>query len=408
MAFQTGTVANLNDLLDAFATFLLGAGWTIDGNWREPMVMSIGSISGPGGTVDNFIWRWARRLHAHKGTKFISLQDFYISKDLYYGTQGGVALSDGPGICGSISTSINAQPVDDVNLATYSSGPPSLFATFAQPGSPTSVNAITRTVIMPLPTVTSQPSGDYHPPTGGMNDNGIVGLPAPFGPNAGAPSPCPYWFMSDASGDNVIMVVLRGGDLPYISKTPYLYFGSVTKGGAWPGGNYIGACHGNNFAFVPADHFRANRWGPPGAMSDGSSCHSLLEIEIDTFVGAHRYAGMSTIADNNIRTGRTFSSSAVLRPKNELGDPTSDVGGLEQNGIHYGITRTRKSSLAQAAPLLPIYWVAKRDNGLFSLLGVVENIYQAHTYGFAPGTEWVDRNGNTYVVFDDFAVLKVP
>lgn len=408
MGFQTGTVAYLNDLLDLFATFLAANGWTIDGNWREPMLTSIGTSIGPGGSEPLYNWRWGRRVHASKGTLHISMQDVWQTKDIVYGTNTGIPggqITEGPQISAAISSSIDPQPGTPAQPYT---GMPSLFPTYPQPGTPSSVNAIVRTVSMPLPQVVSQPTGSWKASTGGSEP--IIDLPAAFGPTGGSPSPCPYWFMCDASGDNVIMCVTRPGDDPHIPLTSYLYFGKIAKEGTWNGGEYIGAPHGNNDAWVNTDHFKAHRWGPPGSMMDGLNCHTLLHIEIDSFVGANRYAALQTSEDNNIWTGRHFSSTTALVPK--PGDPTGTVLGIEQNGVWYGNARLRRSILASGAPGLPTYWVAKRDavNGiqLYSILGVLPNIYQANTTGFAPGEEYTDKNGTTYVVFDGFMVKKVP
>lgn len=412
MAFQTGTVANLNDLLNEFAIFLGANGWTIVGNWREPMTMTVAPTGGGGsGSEPVYHWRWARRVHASKGTLHISMQDVFVTKDIVYGTNTGIPggqLAAGPQISAAISSSINAQPADHPPGDPPYTGPPSFFPTYPQPGTPGSVNGIVRTVTMPLPHIVSQPDGTWVASTGG--GEGPIDLPAPFGNPGGAAVPCPYWFMCDATGDNVIMCVLRTGDLSYIPLTSYLYFGNIAKEGTWPGGEYLGACHGNNGAWVNTDTYRANRWGPPGSMMDGGSVHTLLHIEIDSFVGAGRYAGLETTEDVNIWTGRHFSSTTALVPKS--GDPAGGVFGIEQNGLWLGAARFRRSILASGAPLWPTYWVAKRDavNGvqLYSILGVLPNIYQANTEGFAPGEQYVDKNGVTYVMFDGFAVKKVP
>lgn len=406
MAYQTGTVANLNDLLAEFATFLAGAGWTIVGNWREPIVMFTSISFPPGGPQTTYHWRWGRRLHVSKGTKFISMQDAYITKDIVYGTNPGTLgnLANGPQISASISSSINAQPADHPPGDPPYTGMPSMFPTYTQPGAPGSVNGIIRTVTMPLPSVVAQPAGTWIAGLGG--GEAPIDLPAPFGAPGGAADPCRYWFMSDATGDNVIMCTVRTGDLSYIPLVSYLYFGSLRKGGVWPGGEYLGACHGNNGAWVTTDTFRANRWGPPGAMHDGNGIHTLLHIEVDAFVGANRYAGLSTNQDPNVWTGRKFSSTTLLVPK--AGDPSGGVFGIEQNGVHYGTARLRRSALYEGAPMWPTYWMILRDNGLYSTLGVLPNIFQANTQGFAPGEEYPAKDGTTYVMFDGFAVKKVP
>lgn len=418
MSFSTGTVTNLNDLLNTFATFLASVGWTIDGNWREPIY----THTLTGGLEPVYHWRWGRRLHVHKGTKYISMQDFYLSKNLPYGsiiTLSGSPPANvitGPGIAAAISTSFLAQPSEPVDLNDYDAVGPVTSPEFAtQPGVPGSVSGIVRTVVMPLPAVVSQDTGTWKNSEFNMVET-TPGLPAPFGDRGGSAIPCKYWFMADATGDNVIMVVLRDrGDLSYIPITPYLYFGTIEKEGTWTGGNYLGACHGNNNPFTSNllgwEGFQANRWGPPGSMMDGTSVHTLLRIDIDSFTGAGKYAGLQLNENNDCWTGRHFSSTSAMVPK--AGDPAGGIFGVEQNGIWLGTARTRRSILWNGAPMWPTYWVAKRDitNGvtpMFSVIGRLPNICQTNTQGFAPGNTVIDNSGEEWVVFDGFAVRKVP
>lgn len=403
MAYQTGTVANLNDLLDTFATFLGANGWTIVGNWREPMLVSIGAFGGPP-PEPVYNWRWARRLHVEKGSLHISMQDFWGTKDIEYGNNG--TLNNGPGISASISASIAAQPADSgLDPSAYDAIGPAQFPTYTQAGAPGSVNGIIRTVIMPLPSVTGQPTGSWRASTHLMAPTGDP-LAAPFGIPLGAADPARYWMFADASGDNVVLCVLRADDLSYIPLVSYLYFGKVIKGGVWTGGEFLGASHGNNGGVVTTDVHRANRWGPPGAMVDGFGIHTLLHIEVDAFVGANRYAGLSTNQDNNIWTGKKFSSTSLLVPK--ASDPSPGVFGVEPNGVHLGTARLRRSAVYDGAPMWPTYWMIKRDNGLYSTLGVLPNIFQTNSQGFAPGEEYPAKDGTVYVIFDGFAVKKVP
>ena len=405
MSYQTGTIAKLNDVLNVLATFLTANGWTIYGNWLEPVYVRPQNVVT---TVsqDELWWRFARRLHASKSGVYISAQDFFYTYDFSYGTTKGAlaGVVQGPGIAVTISTSFNAGSagVDAGHPYTgYNASGPPFPGFYSQPGVPLKAGGSARTFIMPLPQCISHPlgrwwSGDHvMNPASAISNPGLdATLPAVFGVPAGAAVPMPYWLFCDATGDNVVFVVDRTGvDFNYIQASPYLFFGTVnsTKSGAWTGGPYCGASRGNDNAWsvVLNEPWRFQHFGPPGAESDGSQTTPMvLRVDVDTVVGG--YFEM----DGNL------TSTTVLNPK-----PPEGVIGSPPAGLAGMTLRMRSSSMANGAPCLPTYWAVKRDSGLYSLVATLPNVYQAKTQGMSVGQ---DDGSGTVAYFDGFAVRKIP
>lgn len=415
MSYQTGTVAHLNDLLDVFATFLAAAGWTIVGNWLEPMFTFAGTSGIPAQPTS--YWRYARRVHASKGAMFVSMQDFYIGPQWYqYASNGGagigpsIALHMGTGFSGG-SPGVTA---DHELHHDYDGTGPSTFGTFSGPGGPITMSGRGCTAIMPLPSVVGQVTGKWLSGAMGMSLSGPIEdpqdetLPALFGVPEGAIIPCKYWMFADATGDNVLLATLRNReDLAVVPVVTYLYFGTLQKEGTWTGGQYFGATHGNNWVYTGVwtgtyQGQQVVRFGPPGAMADELSVHTFLRADIPGVISSG-WLGLCTTTNPTGWTGGKLSSTTLMAPKSFFESPR----GLEQNGVHYGTMRYRRSISGNAAPLLPTYWTTQLPNGLYTILGLLPNIFQANTLGFGPGTETLGPDGNTYVIFDDFAVRKV-
>lgn len=403
MSYQTGTIANLNDVLKVLGDFLAANGWAVYGNWLEPVQTQILPTSDP--AYFGRAWRFGRRLMASKGAVFIAAQDFFYTMDRSYGTYHslGVGVFQGPGIAITIGTAFNdpggfsagndaAHPVHGYDA----SGP--LYAALDwiplanPPIAP--ANGRVRTFIMPLPNLSAAPTGNYHPMEFVAGDPlyhymgtnvGEEQLIAPFGTPGGAAKPMKYWLMCDATGDNVVMVVDRSGvNAAPVSDTPYLYFGdmSVTKGGAWVGGAYCGASLGCDapFIFTFANANNASRWAPPGALRDDGSLPMVLRMTVDTFAG---WVGLGKNTDTNIGTGRSLASSTLLVPKPADGNP-NPLGTLDP-GIVMNTLRLRRSSVGNGGPCLPTYWVVQRDNGNWSLAGLLPDVFQVQTLGIAAG-----------------------
>lgn len=414
MSYQTGTIAKLNDVLNVLATFLAANGWTIGGNWNEPMYVR--TISG------DLRWRYGRRIYATKGTMAISAQDFYYTHTVTYGTfsGAGAGATVGPGIAITVGTAVGGvgggtdagHPLSGYNLTG-----PAAFPTFQDIlGVPQSASGVTRTFIMPLPDCVSHPMGSYN---GGLNDmqptfaasnpSGDPTLPTFFGPIGGAATPMKYWLIADSAGGNIMMVVDRTGyDLSTICTTPYLYFGdmSAEKGGAWTGGQYLGASLGCNetFLIVAGEFNHVNRFGPPGALRDTGSLTTVLKAQIDGFDG---WVGLGNNLGNTVWTGRNFNSTTMLEAK--VGDPNSALLGIVNHGALFTTLRSRGSTLANGPVCLPTYWLAQRDNTLWSLLGVLPDVYQAKTKGMYPGkVVLLDDAVTQMIYFDGFAVKVHP
>lgn len=395
MSYAAGTVLTINSLLDSFATFLAAAGWTIVGNWREPYLVS---TTGP---TSN--WRYARRLLISKNNKALSLQDFYLTSNIQYGTAGGTPLGgnqrNGPGIAMIAGSAVTggaggndaAHPLtgyDSIGPATS----PSFAADVSAPVA--STTGVLRTVIMPLPAVTHQDTGSWL--VGGpMVTDGVE--VAPFGTPGGSAIPMQYWMLADSTGDNVILVVLHDGLVT--PKTTYLFFGDLRKSGPWTDtGVYFGASHANIEAFTGVDALghEVYRFGPPAAMADGFP-NLFVHLDVDTTTG--KWPSNANVALNP-GTGRRLSSTTEMVASSPLG--------IIANSVHYGTLAQRRGSLSDGAPLLPTTILAERDSGLWSVIGDIPTIFAARSVGFAPGSEWTDGAGRTFVVFDGFAVLKVP
>lgn len=398
MTYLTGTIAQLTDVLDVFATFLSSAGWTIQSNWLEPIQYGVsGSTS---------LWRYSRRMSASKGNKFVAMQDFYITRDVSFGT-ANIIPGIGPGIALIMGTA--ATPKASHALSFYNAtGPVSpTFATDVS-GIPGSTTGILRTVIMPLPAVTHLHNGTWDSSSGAMAIADPTG-DTPFGvPGAGSGTPMKYWMFADATGDNVALVTQHDDGRSWIQKTPYLFFGDLIKAGNWAQtGTYFGASHGVNSVFDGLDGLGHSifRFGPPASIMDNAAATFFVRVDVDsTAVGAWPCVCATTAHPG---TGRRLLSNAVMRVLPT--DPVPSVAGFQPiNGFLYGSLRSRASSIQNAAPCLPIKVIVERDSGLFSVVGDLPNIYQAFTDGFSPGTATLNAGGSTVVVFDGFAVLKVP
>jgi hypothetical protein len=414
VTFQTGTITNLNDVLDVLATFLTSIGWTVDGNWREPIFVRNQIIATPSPPLpQEKWWRYGRRIHAHKGPLYISAQDFWYTYDFSYGTTNNFSLVgalQGPGISMTVSSGLNtvSPGVDaDHPLSDYDGAGPAFPNFFTQPGVPDNGAGVTRTFIMPLPLITGQPLGRWRPVIGGgpnalmdptsvlSNPGGDPDLPAPF------VTPMTYWLMSDVAGDNVFMIVDRSNtDYSWIQTTPYLYFGdmSATKGGAWTGGLYAGASHGNTgvFELVLDEPFHCTRFAPPGAQRDGSVA-SILLADVDS------WSGWLSLMGSNSGTARHFVSTTVLDPKPT--DFNQNPLGIGDPSILPMTLRRRNSSVAPGPPCLPTYWVVKRDNGLWSLMGSLPDVYQARTVGVSLGSA-APAGADDLIYFDGYAIRR--
>lgn len=420
MAYQTGTVANLNDVLRTLRIFLEAQGWTTHVNYREPIFLNrtIDHRTSPF-PYDVLHWRWGQRLAMSKGTKFFAAQDFYLTGDSSYGTNVGFANGPGIAIVAGTARANIVEPDDEAyrggaHPAWYrhytlagdgvtpiygqdSAGPISI-PTFFQ-----DVAQASTIMIMPLPMVTSQENGTWT----SADEFWVNGYPnndtelyAPFGPAGGAASPAKYWLMSDPADDSWTMVMVHD-TISQTIRTPYMGMGTLKKAGNWVGtGDYLCASHNRLNAFTGTDvstypliGHEINRFGPPASVvDDGGETFSVFLPAVDSTGAGWRSVGGGA---------RRILSTVEMEPIS-----VAPLG--QKTGFGYNSLRTLRSSMVDAAPGLPIFLTVMRDSGLQSMIGSVPNIFQAKTFGFSYGTETLAPNGDTYVVFDGFMIKKVP
>jgi hypothetical protein len=435
MAYQTGTIDKLNDVLAVLRDFLLAQGWTANVNYREPILLNrvVDHRTSPPPPHDVYHWRWGRRLAMSKGTKFFSAQDFYLTADFNYGTNVGWA--NGPGIsivAGTSSANTMDEPTMTAQITAvqgaqadwyrhYTLASDGVTPVFGQnmqgpiqiPTFYNDVNQSSAVMVMPLPQVIYQengtwstgdffwvnspgPSSSTHP----LNDTELY---APFGDSGtGFAKPMKYWLMSNPADDSWMMVILH--DTVSLSlKTAYMGMGTIRKAGNWAGtGDYLCASKSNLNAFTGADVFtysieghEINRFGPPGAIADDGGGHFAVFMPVVDSTGA----GWRYIGTGARRILSTTEMDLIPGSVNPLGLKT---------GFGFSGLKSIKSSMVDAAVGLPAYLSIQRDSGLQSLIGSIPNVYQAKTFGFPFGYETVAPNGDPYVIFDGFMIKKVP
>jgi hypothetical protein len=126
----------------------------------------------------------------------------------------------------------------------------------------------------------------------------------------------------------------------------------------------------------------------------------VLLADIDSWVG--KYAGLGNNG-GTVGTGRDFASTTVLDPKPS--DFNQNPLGILDPSILPMILRRRNSSVAPGPPCLPTYWLAQRDNGLWSMLGSLRDVYQARIHGISIGTA-APAGADDLIYFDGFAIRR--
>jgi hypothetical protein len=429
MAYQTGTVARLNDVIRTLRDFLVAQGWTIHVDYREPILMSVRHDLFPPPAHDTLLWRWGQRLAMSKGTKFFAMQDFYQTHDFSYGTVGNI---NGPGIALVAGTSA----ADDGKTEAYWTA---LWGSFADwyrlytlasdgvtpvygqrgdgpiqiPGWANDVNNPSPIMIMPLPQVAYQESGSWTAastnwvnspgPSDSTHPLNDAELYAPFGnPDTGVQIPLKYWLMYDGADDSWMMVT-KHDTIATTIKTPYMGMGTLKKAGDWAGtGDFVCASHARTNAFTGTDvttygifGHEINRFAPPGGIADDGGMTFAVRMPIvDSSPATWQGIGSG---------GRRLFSTVEMEL---IPGSTGPLG--TKSGLGYGQLTTLRSSVMDGAPGKSIFLTIQRDSGLQSMIGSVPNIFQARTFGFPFGAETLAPNGNTYVVFDGFMIKKVP
>lgn len=244
-------------------------------------------------------------------------------------------------------------------------------------------------------------------PTESNNTNRIgVGMNLAAGPFSN------YYFFTDGTNDNVVVVV---------EKTPGLYVAlswgtSLKKAGAWTGGMYfLGSSAGY---YSPYQFFSANTPGftktsdCPGSLNDAEGAPAgFVLCDVDTWTGKWVTIGDST--STQFYTGRNGTTAVIgqTAPSASIPRYAQNVFSIFANPQPFQFHQT--SVLDGRANLLPVNWFAGRDGasgntGGFSLIGSLPMIFSATAVGsgFLPASDYV-IGPDTYKVFPNFAVLKV-
>jgi hypothetical protein len=244
-------------------------------------------------------------------------------------------------------------------------------------------------------------------PTEATNSNAIgVGMNLSAGPFSN------YYFFTDSTNDNVVVVV---------EKTPGVYLHlawgtSLKKAGAWTGGMYF---HGSASGYYAPDQgFGAGFPGftkttdCPGSLDDslGLSAGFVL-CDVDTWTGKWVTIGDQT--GSSFNTGRNGSSSAVGQTAPSASIPRYATAIFDPTAAPQQFQFAQTSVLDGRANLLPVLWFAGRDGssgntGGFSLIGAIPLIFSSSGVGsgFLPASDYV-IGADTYKMFPNFAVLKV-
>jgi hypothetical protein len=212
-----------------------------------------------------------------------------------------------------------------------------------------------------------------------------------------------YHFFSDASGDNICVVVERSSGI-----FSHCYWGvALNKTGIWTGGNYFGASLG---FYEYSQALSTNLPGlllstsPPGYSEN--TTQSLIKVDVDSFTSKWVTIGPTTIAWYNGYTGK-------------LGRSSLSYGSNETIPGYYPLFYRVTGKQSTQSLLLPVVFGTARDTSGHSIIGDVPNIFftNACVKGFTPKTiynwgsdEYMVFPGNAYnanLTHWGFAVKKV-
>jgi|FLYL01.1.fsa_nt_gi hypothetical protein len=209
-----------------------------------------------------------------------------------------------------------------------------------------------------------------------------------------------YYFFSDATADNVVVVVEKTTGV-----FTHLGWGtSLNKSGTWTGGPYsFAATHGYGFANDSTTTPGAQN-GPsaraPFMFKDplNGAASGYVRADVDSFTGKWVGCTDSTSQPSGGYTGRNCATEF----RGQSTAPPSDIPNLE-----YFLERT-VSILSSQAHLVPVRIWVSRDAGGYSLLGTMPIVFwtRAVGNGFAPGTV-LTLGADSYMLFPEFAVKKV-
>jgi hypothetical protein len=218
-----------------------------------------------------------------------------------------------------------------------------------------------------------------------------------------------YYFMTDSSADNVVVI---------IEKTPGLFVHvgwglSLNLAGSITGGAYFFGSSGGNHANTTIGGVPANTPGYtstalcPGVMADsfGQDDVCFVRADVDAFTGNWIGIGANVTAATGY-TGKVGASS--VKGKNI--NPAASIPMYAQSDGVTEFQALQTSALDGRANLLPVYLWANRDGTStgYSLLGSLPIVFAANGVGngFSNASEYT-IGSDTYKMFPNFAVLKV-
>lgn len=324
MSYQTGPATSPVTLLDAFNTFLQAAGWALD-NY---------AADGTG-----------KRLHLHKGGKYIHLRSFINEANQYLGTQttaaSGIALTVGDGYNGA-------------NPWYAQSNVPVQFGAAAP--------ANNWTAVMPLP--------------------------------AGAIQK--YWAFADVAGDNVWLVALKQSGV-----YTYLGVGEIIKPQAWTGGGWFcGTRHSFNNDGANGGQGVTSESHPP------MSIRGFLKADVDSWVGKWNSLTNGVSSFGSATIGKRVQSTLWSVPGSNINVPGDHInyGSL---ALRARSVRTGGLILLPCQLLIERDFGGAINGGGWSLVGQVPDLFQTTITGFVPGTQY-NISTDQYIVFPEFAIRKYP
>src|SRR5579871_838079 len=218
-----------------------------------------------------------------------------------------------------------------------------------------------------------------------------------------------YYFFSDSTGDNIVVVV---------EKTPGLYVHlcwgtSLIKSGTFTGGPYFTGSASGYYASYPSagahiPGFTSSSDCPFAAGDQiGGGC-GFVRADVDSWTGKWISIWQDPSGANQGDTGRR--GDPMTPTSNIFANPTSfpHYKGLAGNQS-YDFHNLQTSVLDGRANLLPLYLWALRDGTTsgYSLLGRPPFIFFSNAVGngFTAASEYT-IGGTTYKLFPNFAVVK--
>lgn len=241
----------------------------------------------------------------------------------------------------------------------------------------------------------------------GTTDRVGVGMNLSAGPFSN------YYFFTDATNDNVVIVV---------EKTPGLYLHlawgtSIKKNGTWTGGPYFlgsasGYYAGNRSAGAGSPGFTTTSYCP-GAHGDlVDFAAGFVRCDSDSFTG--KWIPISDVSYGPAGyTGRNGASSVFAGTNQPTSIPAYARIVFTPGALPQPFQWMQTSALDGRVNLLPVLWWVGRDgssgvSGGYSLIGSLPTIFFSNGVGngFTPAGEYV-IGADTYKLFPNFAVLKV-